>query len=67
VLDTVSSKSVCEEEGDDISTPSNDRLGAVESSSADRGTLLMETQSDEKEVAKEERMDTDSPPNDKKE
>jgi hypothetical protein len=27
----------------------------------------METRSDERETAKEERMDTDSPPNDKKE
>jgi hypothetical protein len=66
VLDTASSKSVSEEEGDDISTPSDDQLGAVKSSSADQGTPLMETQSNERETAKE-RMETDSPPNDKKE
>jgi hypothetical protein len=58
VLDTASSKSVSENEGDDILTPSDDRLGTVKSSSADQGTPLMETQSDERETAKEERMET---------
>jgi hypothetical protein len=60
-------KSVSEDEGDDIPTPPDYRLGAVKSSSADQETLLMETQSDERETAKEERMETDSPPKDKKE
>jgi hypothetical protein len=67
VLDKASLKSVSEEEGDDIPTLSDDRLGVVKSSSADQGTPLMETQSDERETAKEERMETESPPNDKKE
>jgi hypothetical protein len=43
VLDTASSKSGSEEKGDDIPTPSDDRLGAVKSSSADQGTPLVET------------------------
>jgi hypothetical protein len=67
VLDTASSKSVSEGGGDDIPTPSDDQQGAEKSSSADQGTPLMETKSDEMETAKEERMETDSPPNDKRE
>jgi hypothetical protein len=77
MLDTVSSKSVPEGEGDNILTPSNDRQGAArneeeiplitKSSSADQGTPLMETRSDARETAKEERMETGSLPNDKKE
>jgi hypothetical protein len=59
-------KSVSEDEGDDITTPPDDRLGAVKSSSADQGALLVETQSDERETAKEERMETESPPKGKK-
>jgi hypothetical protein len=62
VLDIASSKLVSEEEGDDIPTPSDDGLGAVKSS-ADQGTPLMEPQSDKRETAKEEGMETDSPPN----
>jgi hypothetical protein len=38
----------------------DDRPGSVKSYSADQGTPLMETQSDETETAKEERMQTDS-------
>jgi hypothetical protein len=67
VLDTASSKSVSEDEGDDIPTSPDDRLGTVKSSSADQGTPLMETQSDEMERAKEERMETDILSKDKKE
>jgi hypothetical protein len=77
MLDIASSKSVSEGEGDDIPTPLDDRQGAArkeeeiplitKSSSAHQGTPLMETRSDERETAKEERMETDSPPNDKKE
>jgi hypothetical protein len=66
-LNTASLKSVSEDEGEDIPTPKDDRPGAVKSSSADQGTLLMETQSDEREMAMEERMEADSPPKDKKE
>jgi hypothetical protein len=62
-----SPKSVSEEEGDDIPTPTDDRLGVVKSPSADQGTPLIETQSDETETTKEERMETDSHINDKKE
>jgi hypothetical protein len=62
-----SPKSVSEEEGDDISTPSDDRLGVVKSPSADQGTPLMETQSDERETTKEEKMETNSLPIEKKE
>jgi hypothetical protein len=56
-------------EGDDIPTTSDDRQGAArkeeeiplitKSSSADPGTHLMGTRSDERESAKEERMETD--------
>jgi hypothetical protein len=60
-------KSVSEDEGKDIPTIPDDQPGAVKSSSADQGTPLMETQSDEREMAKEERMETDSLPKDKKE
>jgi hypothetical protein len=60
-------KSVSEDEGKDIPTPPDDRPGEEKSSSVDQGTPLMETQSDERETAKEERMETDSPPKDKKE
>jgi hypothetical protein len=60
-------KSVSEDEGDDIPTPQNDKIGAVKSSPADQRTLLMETQSDERKKAEEERTETDSPPKDKKE
>jgi hypothetical protein len=56
-----SSKSVSEEEEDDIPTLSDDRLGAVKSSSTDQGTPLMVTQSDKREVAKEDRMETRLP------
>jgi hypothetical protein len=77
MLDIASPKSVSEGEGDDIPTPSDDRQGAARkkeeipliiiSSSADRVTPLMETRYDESETTKEERTETDSPPNDKKE
>jgi hypothetical protein len=50
-------KSVSEDEGEDIPTPPDDRRGAVKSSSIDQGTLLMETQSDDWETAKEERVE----------
>jgi hypothetical protein len=52
-LDTASSMSVSEDERDDIPTSPDDRLGAVKSSSADQRTLLMETQTDEREKARE--------------
>jgi hypothetical protein len=61
------SKSVSEHNGEDIHTPPDDQPGAVKSSSADQRTPLMETQSDERETAKEERMEIDSPPKDNKE
>jgi hypothetical protein len=48
--------------GKTFTNPPDDQLGAVKSSSADQRTFLMETQSDERETAKEERMDIDSPP-----
>jgi hypothetical protein len=77
MLDTASLKSVSEGEGDDIPTPSDDRQGAArkeeeiplttKSSSADQGTPLMGTRSDKREIAKKERMETDSPFNEKKE
>jgi hypothetical protein len=60
-------KSVPGDEEDDIPTPPDDRLGALKSSFADQWTLLMETQSDERDKAKEERMETDSPRKDRKE
>jgi hypothetical protein len=77
VLDTASSKSVSEGEGDDIPTPSDDRRGAAErkeeiplrtkSISADKGVPSKGTRSDKRETAKEKRMETDSLPNDKNE
>jgi hypothetical protein len=77
MLDTASSKSVSEGKGNDIATPSDDRQGAAEkeeeiplitkSISPDRGTPLMGTRSDNRETAKEKKMETDSPPNEKKE
>jgi hypothetical protein len=67
MLDTASSKSVSEGEGNDIPTHSDDRHGAAKSSPADQETLLIETQPDEKDTAKEKRMKTDSFLNDKKE
>jgi hypothetical protein len=76
VLDTASSKSVSEGEGGNIPTPSDDRQGAArkeeeiplttKSTSQDQGTPLMGTRSEKRETAKEERMETDSPPNEKK-
>jgi hypothetical protein len=76
VLDTASSKSVSEGEGDDILTPSDDRRGEAErkeeialrtkSTSADQGTFLKGTQSDKRGEAKEERMETDPSLNEKK-
>jgi hypothetical protein len=66
-LDRVSSKSVSEDEGEGIPTPPDDRSGAVKSSSADQGTPLMETQSDERERARAQKIETDPPPKDKKE
>jgi hypothetical protein len=75
VLDTASSKSVSEGEGDDIPTP-DDQQGAArkeekiplttKSTSADQGTPLMGTRSDKTEKVNEERVETDSPPNEKK-
>jgi NADPH-dependent glutamate synthase beta subunit-like oxidoreductase len=77
VLDTASSKSVSEGEGDDIPTQSYDRQGearkeeeipiTTKSTSADQSTLLMGTRSGKREEAKEERMETDSHSNEKKE
>jgi hypothetical protein len=77
VLDTASSKSVSESEGDNIPTPSDDRQGAAgkeekiplmtKSTSADQGTPLKGTRSDKREKANEKTMETDSPPNDNKE
>jgi hypothetical protein len=66
VLDTTSSKSASEEEGDDTPSSSDGRPG-VESSSTDQGPPLTETQSEEEKPTREERMETDSPPIDKKE
>jgi hypothetical protein len=53
------------DEREDILSPPDHRPGAVKSSSSDQGTPLMETQSDERKTAKEERMETHSPPKDK--
>jgi hypothetical protein len=66
VLDTTFSKSASEEEGDDTPSSSDGRPRAVKSPSTDQEPPLMETQSEEKPTRKE-RMDTDSPPIDKKE
>jgi hypothetical protein len=64
VLDTAYMKSVCEVEGDDIPTPSDDLRGALEtkeeiplkikSTSADQGTPSKGTWSDKTERAEEE-------------
>jgi hypothetical protein len=66
VLDTTSLKSASEE-GDDNPSSSDGRPGVVESSSTDQGPPLMENQSEEEKRTREERMETDSPPIDKKE
>jgi hypothetical protein len=67
VLDTTSSKSASEEEGDDTPSSLDGRPRVVESFSTDQGPPLMETQSEEEKPTREERMETDSPPIDKKE
>lgn len=66
VLDTTSSKLTSEGEGDDIPASSDDRLVVVESPSTDQGPPSIETQSEEGKLTREERMETDSPPKDKK-
>jgi hypothetical protein len=66
VLDTTSSKSASEEEGDDTPSSSDGRRGVVEFSSTDQGPPLMETLSEEEKPTME-RMETDSSPIDKKE
>jgi hypothetical protein len=73
VLDTASSKSVSEGEGDDIRTPSDDQRGAVErkgeiplkmkSTNADQWTPSKGTRSDKRERGTEERMEIDPSPN----
>jgi hypothetical protein len=75
-LYTASSKSVFEWEGDEIPTPSDDWSRAVDrkeetphrtkSTYADQGTPLNENQSDKREEAKEERMESDPSLNEKK-
>jgi hypothetical protein len=77
VLDTASWKSVSEGEGDDIPTPSDDLRGAAEtkeeiplrikSTSADQGSPSKGSRSDKTERAKEEGMETDPSPSEKKE
>jgi hypothetical protein len=77
VLDTASSKLISGGKGDDIHTPSDDWRGAAERkdeiplrtkpTSADQGTPSKGTRSDKREEDKEERMETDPSPNEKKE
>jgi hypothetical protein len=77
VLDTESLKSVSEGGGGDITTSSDDQRGAIErkekiplrikSTSADQGIPSKGTRSDKRERAKEEGMETDTSPNEKKE
>jgi cytoskeletal protein RodZ len=71
VVDTASSKSISEGEGNDIPTSSDDLRGAVETKEeipsstkftcADQGTPSYETWSDKKERAEEEEIRTDPP------
>jgi hypothetical protein len=71
VLDTASSESVSEREGDDIPTPSDDFRGAVgtkeeiplhiKSISADLGTPSKGTRSDKRERTENEGMEIDPP------
>jgi hypothetical protein len=67
-LDTASSKSVSEGEGNEVPTPLDERSRAVErkmeiphrteSTHADQGTPLNRTQSEKREEVEEERMET---------
>jgi hypothetical protein len=75
VLDTASSKSISEGEGDDTPNPADDQRGAVEtkeetspsikSTSAEQGTSSKRTRSHKRERDKEEGMETDPSPNEK--
>jgi hypothetical protein len=67
MLDATSLKSASEEDGDDTTSSLVGRPRVVESPSTDQGSPIMETQSEEGKLTREERMETDSPPKDKKE
>jgi hypothetical protein len=77
VLNTASSESVSEGEGDDIHTPSDDQRGAavteeeiplsIKSTSAEQGTPSKGTWPDKRQRVKEEGMETDPFPSEKKE
>jgi hypothetical protein len=77
MLDLASLKSVSQGKVDGIPTPSDDRKGTTrkeediplitKSTSADQGTIMMGNRCHKGETASEKRMETDSPPNEKKE